>query len=179
MFFNVVAMLFCLKNNDAFKNTPLLYNVSPSLTEGVANRRFYICFVNSRERCSSHWRNSPHIWGVGPHPCWFVIVFFMKSMWFCKTFAATKLHMQNQCTRGRQGIEKSAFTIDLDSAGSCTLKLESRLAWFQLRTPVLPGTKSNENCSIQRNQGTKAMGSIWRRHAIMLWRWYHEKPIFL
>ena len=126
----------------SLKNVPpLLSNVGPSHTEGVANRRFYICFIKSRERRGSHRCNPPHIWG-GWAPCRLIRDwFFMKSNWFCKTFAATTLHMQKQCTRWPQGIQKSTFSINLHSSGSCTLKLETLLAWFQLCTPKLPGTQ--------------------------------------
>ena len=136
----------------------MLSNVGPSHTEGVANRRFYTCFIKFRERCWSHLCSPPHIWG-GWAPAWLVRDWFlMKSIRFCKTFAASTLHMQKQCTRGPQGIEKSTFGMNLHSAGSCALKLETLLAWFQLCTPLLPTTQIKRKLDFSKDSGPQSNG---------------------
>ena len=150
----------------------MLSNVGPWHTEGVANRRFYTCFIKFRERCWSHLCSPPHIWKVGPQPGWFVIDFFMKFMWFCKTFAATTLNIQKQCPRGLQGIEKSNVSINLHSPGSCTLKLETLLAWPQLCTPELPGTQIKWKVGFSMGSGPQShgitMAKAWNH--VLVWK---------
>ena len=101
----------------------------------------------------------------------------MKSIWFCKTFAASTLHMQKQCTRGPQGIEKSTFSMNLHSAGSCTLKLETLLAWFQLCTPLLPTTQIKRKLDFSKDSGPQShgihMAKSWDH---VFWHWNHRKP---
>ena len=117
---------------------------------------------------------TPHTSG-GWAPAWLVRDWFlMKFKWFCKTFAATTLHMQKQCARGHQGIEKSSTSINLHSPGSRTLKLETLLACFQLCTPLLSTTQMKRKRDFSKESGPQShgihMAEAWN-HVLVMKSW--------